>query len=745
MTASPAFRARGTVASGTGTSAAPGAPAGFASGDGALLVLYAEGTENPWAGLSVPAGWTLVQAIFNSSSGLEHHFRVYKARYRDISGTPGTITWTTSRYYEAAVLAWSGVDDLDVVDASNTPTVSGSSSISCGSLTTIKANTTVVAVYACINGWSSTVAAPSGFTVRDGHAGTFNGSFAVADKAQSTAGSTGSVTASGNAGNGTTGLLISLSPAIQVTASADDADQFLDGTDFSRTRAQLQFGSSGYWSGMVFRGTGIPAGATITAAKLQLQFNTLDDPRGLLYGELATTVDDYVTTASVIGRSRTVASAVVWSANNVGTSAYVDSPDFKDAIQEIVNQVGYSGDIGVIVGGYMDGSGNNAWGRSYDDDPLKAPRLVVTYTAPSVTRDVTTAAAISATVKRDVTSAAAIQIPGAGGFSKGFSSGFDGGFDAAAVTRDVTSAAAISTTATRDVTTAAAISTTVTRDVTTAAAIATTATRDVTSAAAISTTAVRNVASAAAISAVVSRDVTSAAAISATVTRDVTSAAAVSATVTRDVTSAAAISVAGGVSRDVTTSAAISATVTRDVTTAAAVSTTLTRDVTTTAAVSQTAIRNVTTTAAIATTALANVTTAAAISTTSTRNVTTSAAISTTATRDVTSAAAISATVSTSVTTSAAISTAAQKNVTSAASISQAARIDITTGAAISARAFLDITTSAAISAGAVVTSTATRAVSLSTSTARVVSYAPSAAAPAVQRLDAEAIREIQL
>lgn len=100
---------------------------------------------------------------------------------------------------------------------------------------------------------------------------------------------------------------------------------------------------------------------------------------------------------------------------------------------------------------------------------------------------------------------------------------------ASVVTRDVTSAAAISETPTRDVTSAAALATTVTRDVTSAAStrIPVAVTSDVTSAASIT--------------APISRDVTTAAATNAKATSDVTSAASIRlpAHVTADVTSAA--------------------------------------------------------------------------------------------------------------------------------------------------------------------------------------------------------------
>lgn len=248
------------------------------------------------------------------------------------------------------------------------------------------------------------------------------------------------------------------------------------------------------------------------------------------------------------------------------------------------------------------------------------PKLVVTHAAAPVTRDVTSAAAVSVAVTRDVTGAAAIS---------------------ATVTRNVTTAAATSAAVTRDVGSAGALSLTATRDVTSGASISTgvVVTRDVTSAASVSADAVSDVTTAAALSATVTSNVTSAAALSTTAASDVTSGAAVSMTLTADVTSAAAIETA--VTRSVTSAAAIEATVASDVTSGAAVSATLTLDVWTAAALSVAVASDVTSGAAVGITVTRDVTSAASLFVPVARSVTTAAAIGFIVASDVTTGASL--------------------------------------------------------------------------------------------------------
>lgn len=114
------------------------------------------------------------------------------------------------------------------------------------------------------------------------------------------------------------------------------------------------------------------------------------------------------------------------------------------------------------------------------------------------------------------------------------------------VTRDVTTAAAISVATTREVSTAAATSVAVTRSITSAAALSVAATRDVTSAAALSIAYVySDLTSAAAVSAAYASDVTSGGAVSRTPSSDATSAGAIGFEAVRSVSSAAALFVSG--------------------------------------------------------------------------------------------------------------------------------------------------------------------------------------------------------
>ena len=115
-----------------------------------------------------------------------------------------------------------------------------------------------------------------------------------------------------------------------------------------------------------------------------------------------------------------------------------------------------------------------------------------------------------------------------------------------AVTRDLPSAASVSAPVSRDLASGAALSAPVSRNVTSAAALGTPVARDVTSAAALSIAYVySDLTSAAAVSATYARDVTSAGAVTRTPSSDTTSAAAIGFEAVRSVTSAAALFVSG--------------------------------------------------------------------------------------------------------------------------------------------------------------------------------------------------------
>lgn len=311
--------------------------------------------------------------------------------------------------------------------------------------------------------------------------------------------------------------------------------------------------------------------------------------------------------------------------------------------------------------------------------PTNATRVfgIITWPVVTVTKDVTSAAAIAHTLTSDVSSAAAIS---------------------RTLVSDVTSAAALNAPASSSVSSAAAIEAVVTKDVTSAAAISRTVSADVTSTAAIAKTITSDVTSSAAISATVSASVTSAAALSAVVVANVTTTAAVSRVEVANVTSAASVSTSNDATADVTSAAAVSAVVQASVGTSAAISTTASSDVTTGAALARTLTSDVTSSAAIQVTVSASVTSAGAISTTISASVTSAAALSTTATSDVATSAALAMTVASSVATAAALAREELADVSSVAAVSIAALLSVTTAAAVATAATRDVASVASIS-----------------------------------------------
>lgn len=281
---------------------------------------------------------------------------------------------------------------------------------------------------------------------------------------------------------------------------------------------------------------------------------------------------------------------------------------------------------------------------------------------------------------------------------------------AVTVTKDVTTSAAVSTTNTKDVTTSACISRTETKDVTTSAAISTTGTANVTSTACLTTTN--------------TSDVSTSAAISTTNVASVTTAAVLSTTATSDVSSDACIEVAATVTADVSTSACLTTTNVANVTSSACLTTTNTADVTSSAALATTATSDVTTAACLSTTNTASVTTTAATSRTEAADVTSTSAISTTATSDVTTTGALSTTNTADLTSSAAVSRTATVDLGTAAALSLVALLNVATAAALGAVVSRDVTTEASI-ATSLVTPTAARLVVFSETATRSVRYEP--------------------
>lgn len=144
-----------------------------------------------------------------------------------------------------------------------------------------------------------------------------------------------------------------------------------------------------------FTGVTIPAGATITSAKITFTTNSYGGPTNQLYLKIIGVDEDdtaeYVTSPIDTARTRTHTTASVdWDPNITFTTQYqtYDTADFTSVVQEIIDRGGWASgnDLGIYI--YDDGTAldKTVGFYSYSSDSSRAPLLTVTYetASPSV-------------------------------------------------------------------------------------------------------------------------------------------------------------------------------------------------------------------------------------------------------------------------------------------------------------------------------------------------------------------------
>ena len=101
--------------------------------------------------------------------------------------------------------------------------------------------------------------------------------------------------------------------------------------------------------GIRFPSIAIPQGRAIIAAKVQVQCinNSNDDANVTIYGNDVDDAADFVAEADVNNRALTAAN-VTWAQNSLG-DAYVDSPELKTILQEIVDRGSWASGNAVMI------------------------------------------------------------------------------------------------------------------------------------------------------------------------------------------------------------------------------------------------------------------------------------------------------------------------------------------------------------------------------------------------------------
>lgn len=133
---------------------------------------------------------------------------------------------------------------------------------------------------------------------------------------------------------------------------------------------------SGNWGGLRFENIRIPQGAKIESAYLEIRIDYRDDPAAYIYSQASDSAPDF-SDQGPQGRPRG-SSYVRWQASDVG-QGWVDTPDLKDLVQEVVDRSGWrSGNAIVFL--WWPTSGSRLRVRQWDyDSGGSAARLYVQY------------------------------------------------------------------------------------------------------------------------------------------------------------------------------------------------------------------------------------------------------------------------------------------------------------------------------------------------------------------------------
>lgn len=168
-----------------------------------------------------------------------------------------------------------------------------------------------------------------------------------------------------------------------LTASADDGQQALSNGAWNATGSSLS-PSSTQDVGVLFQNVSVPAGATITSAKLVMTFSSASSG-SIAFRYQAHAHDD----APLFSGSNTLSSRTwttttqTWASVPAGsTNQVLESPDLSSVLQEVVNRPGWAaGNNFAIRIQRTSGTGSRSfYSRDGTSTAARRPRLVISYT-----------------------------------------------------------------------------------------------------------------------------------------------------------------------------------------------------------------------------------------------------------------------------------------------------------------------------------------------------------------------------
>jgi subtilisin family serine protease len=172
---------------------------------------------------------------------------------------------------------------------------------------------------------------------------------------------------------------------LQVNGSTDDVFSLKGST--TQTLTSMWLGVGLHLAGMRFNGVAIPPGSTINRASLKIcaHPNGLQaDVDGLLVGEAVDNAATFGESSHVIAQVTTITASTAWkwSQSQPWTAnEWYESPDIGAIIQAIVNRPGWAANNSLVILYTINqvtfADERRFW--SFDGDPAKAPKLVITY------------------------------------------------------------------------------------------------------------------------------------------------------------------------------------------------------------------------------------------------------------------------------------------------------------------------------------------------------------------------------
>ena len=172
---------------------------------------------------------------------------------------------------------------------------------------------------------------------------------------------------------------------LQIAAGNDDVNEAATVLSPSGASVWLGNASGASYTGLRFTGAGLPAGATITSARLEVNAaNTQWIGMAFEFG-IEAALNSQAFAAGSLPSQRTLLAPRVMHASDAqwvaGTWYALD--DIAPLVQGLVNQPGWNS--GNALSLILRGTGNTwsrKFARAFDDTPALAPRLVVTYVTP---------------------------------------------------------------------------------------------------------------------------------------------------------------------------------------------------------------------------------------------------------------------------------------------------------------------------------------------------------------------------